>query len=206
MVSRDIEARGIRDARVLQAMLEVPRHAFVSEAQLDVAYDDMPLPIGEGQTISQPYVVARMAAVLALTPVDRVLEVGTGCGYAAAVLSRIAREVFSIERLPTLAARATATLRSLGYSNVTVRQGDGTLGWPEHAPYSAITLAAAGPEIPPALVEQLEVGGRLLMPLGTEAAQQLTRVTRRSPSGFVTEAFDDVRFVPLVGASGFHRE
>ncbi len=203
MVSRDIEARGVREAAVLAAMLEVPRHVFVPEDEREHAYDDMPLPIGEGQTISQPYVVARMAEVLALGSDDRVLELGTGCGYAAAVMSRIVREVFSLERLEHLSARAAATLGALGYTNIHLRVGDGSLGWPDAAPFSAITVAAAGPEIPPALLEQLELGGRLVMPVGTEHAQRLTRVTRRTSGHFVTEGFDDVRFVPIIGAAGF---
>jgi protein-L-isoaspartate(D-aspartate) O-methyltransferase len=197
--------RGIRDRHVLAAMAEVPREAFVPPALQSAAYDDSALPIDYGQTISQPFVVALMLEAAALGRADRVLDVGTGSGYAAAVMSRIVRHVYTIERVAALAARAETRLASLGYVNVTVATGDGTLGWPEHAPFDAIVVAAGGrPEAPPALVEQLATGGRLVIPLGYEAdTQELVRLTRE-PRGYLRrESLGDVRFVPLVGAGGW---
>lgn len=208
MIRRHLEARGIRDSLVLAAMRDVPREAFVLPQLADQAYDDVALPIGERQTISQPYIVALMAAALRLAPTDRVLEVGTGSGYAAAVLARIAREVFSVERVALLGARAAATLRELGVANVRVVLGDGTLGLPEHAPYDAIVVAAGGPHVPPALLAQLSRGGRLVMPVGDErTSQRLVRVTL-DPDGRTPqiEPLCDVRFIPLVGAQGWESE
>ena len=196
MVRAQIAARGIRDARVLEAMRAVPREEFVPEPLREHAYDDEPLPIGDGQTISQPYIVAAMLEALGLTGRERVLEVGAGSGYAAALLGRLAREVWALELVPSLARGAAAALERAGAHNVHVSCADGTMGLPGHAPYDAILVSAAGPEIPPALVEQLAVGGRLVIPVGIED-QRLFHVTRRD-SGIVTEPGERVRFVPLV--------
>jgi protein-L-isoaspartate(D-aspartate) O-methyltransferase len=205
MVREQVESRGIRDPRVIHAMNEVPREAFLPEDAAEFAYQDSPLPIAEGQTISQPYIVALMTAALEIDPDDRVLEIGTGSGYAAAVLSRIAAEVYTVERHGALADDARRALDSLGYDNVHVLHGDGTLGWPDHAPYDAIVVAAGGPEVPPALIEQLAVGGRLVIPIGpTPRLQELVRVTRVSADEVVREELGGVRFVPLVGAAGWN--
>jgi protein-L-isoaspartate(D-aspartate) O-methyltransferase len=197
MVARQLAARDIRDRRVLDAMRDVPRHVFVATEQAAEAYADYPLYIGHGQTISQPYIVAYMVEQLRLTPESRVLEIGTGCGYHTAVLARVAAHVYSVEIVDALARRARATLDELGITNVMITVRDGTKGWPEHAPYDAITVAAATHEVPPALVEQLEVGGRLIIPLGEEEFQTLRLVTKQA-HGVVDEALVDVRFVPLV--------
>jgi protein-L-isoaspartate(D-aspartate) O-methyltransferase len=207
MVATQIAARGIDDPAVLAAMREVPREAFLTPELLEFAYEDSPLPIEEGQTISQPYIVALMCAALRLRPADRVLEVGTGSGYAAAVLARIAREVFTIERHGHLAEIAAARLHEFGITNVSVQHGDGTLGWPEHAPYDAIVVAAGGPMVPEPLLDQLAVGGRLVIPIGEgRACQQLVRITRETADQFVREELGDVRFVPLIGAEGWSGE
>jgi protein-L-isoaspartate(D-aspartate) O-methyltransferase len=207
MVARQIEGRGLTDPAILAAMREVPREAFVSEKHRQFAYDDGPLPIPEGQTISQPYVVALMIQMLHLKPEDRVLEIGTGSGYAAAILSRIASEVHTVERMEALVEYARQNLAAVGYENVFVHQGDGTLGWPEHAPYDAIIVAAGGPDIPPALKDQLAVGGRLVMPVGSEQrAQRLVRLTRLEEDEFERENLSHVRFVPLIGEQGWEKE
>ncbi|HEX9943154.1 MAG TPA: protein-L-isoaspartate(D-aspartate) O-methyltransferase [Thermoanaerobaculia bacterium] len=207
MVDRQIARRGVRDRRVLEAMRKVPREVFVPENLAEFAYDDTPLPIGEGQTISQPYVVALMAEALELGPGDKVLEIGAGSGYAAAVLSRMAREVYAIERHESLARQARERMRRLGYSNVHIVQGDGTLGWPEHAPYDAIAVAAGGPEVPQALLDQLADGGRLVIPIGPDPrTQSLVRVRHRTNGGYVREDLGAVRFVPLIGAQGWQEE
>jgi protein-L-isoaspartate(D-aspartate) O-methyltransferase len=204
MVQDQIAARGVRDAAVLAAMRRIPRECFVGTAQADAAYDDGPLPIGEGQTISQPYVVAVMTQALRLEPGDRVLEIGTGSGYAAAILSLIAAEVYTIERIESLAKRARARLAELGYANVHVRYGDGTLGWPEHAPYDGIVVTAGGPDVPPSLLRQMAVGGRLVMPVGPQPRfQRLVRVVRTGEQTWDREALEDVAFVPLVGVEGW---
>lgn len=203
MVERHIAQRGITDARVLAALSSVPREAFVSRDLAPFAYDDAPLPIGDGQTISQPYIVALTADALQLTANDRVLDVGTGSGYAAAVLSRIGREVFSVERVASLCHSASERLSELGYDNIHVHCGDGTLGWADHAPYDAIAVGAVGPHPPPALLEQLVVGGRLVMPIGPDGSQTLMRLTRTRVDDYSEEALVDVRFVPLIGAQGF---
>jgi protein-L-isoaspartate(D-aspartate) O-methyltransferase len=204
MVERQLADRGIVDPRVLAAMAKVPRERFVAAGQASLAYRDGPLPIGEGQTISQPYVVARMTEALALRPTDRVLEIGTGSGYAAAVLAEIAAEVYTIERIPVLAERARARLAELGYATVHVLTGDGTLGWPEHAPYDAIVATAGGPRAPQALLDQLAIGGRLVMPVGPDPyEQQLVRIVRASADGYEHEALEPVAFVPLIGAQGW---
>jgi protein-L-isoaspartate(D-aspartate) O-methyltransferase len=200
MVTRQLAARGIRDERVLAAMREVPREEFVSPVYAGSAYDDGPLPIECGQTISQPYIVALMAEALQLRPQDRVLEVGTGSGYAAAVLSRLTREVYTVERHGKLADSARERLARLGYANVRVLHGDGLRGWPEHAPFDAISVAAGGRDVPPALAEQLAPDGRLVIPVGPDdGLQQLVRVRRRANgSGLDREDLADVRFVPLL--------
>jgi protein-L-isoaspartate(D-aspartate) O-methyltransferase len=204
MVRGQVESRGIRDPGVIRAMTEVPREAFVPEDQAEFAYRDSPLPIAEGQTISQPYIVALMTAALEIGPGDRVLEIGTGSGYAAAVLSRIAGEVYTVERHGPLAEGARQALESLRYDNVHVLHGDGTLGWPEHAPFDAIVVAAGGPEVPKALRDQLAVGGRLVIPVGpTPRLQELVRVTRVSANEYAREEMGGVRFVPLVGEAGW---
>jgi protein-L-isoaspartate(D-aspartate) O-methyltransferase len=201
MVERDIVRRGIRDERVLAAMRKVPRERFVS-VELDVrAYEDGPLPIGHGQTISQPYIVALMAEALALTSGDRVLEIGTGSGYAAAVMSELVAQVYSVERHEPLARAAELRFQALGYRNIAVRLGDGTLGWPEAAPFSAISVAAGGAHVPRPLLDQLALGGRLVIPIGeTPERQELLRVTRHGPHDYRRESLGSVVFVPLVGA------
>lgn len=207
MVARQIEGRGITDPAILAAMREVPREGFVSEKYWKFAYDDGPLPILEGQTISQPYVVALMIQMLYLKPEDRVLEIGTGSGYAAAVLSRIASEVYTVERFESLVHYARQNLAALSYENVHVHLGDGTLGWPENAPYDAIIVAAGGPQIPGALKEQLAIGGRLVMPVGSEQrAQRLERMIRLGEDDYEHEKLSHVRFVPLIGEQGWEKE
>jgi protein-L-isoaspartate(D-aspartate) O-methyltransferase len=196
MVSSQLEANGIQDARVLEAMRRVPRHRFVPDELHDRAHGDHPLPIGQGQTISQPYIVAYMTEAAQLRPGDRVLEIGTGSGYQAAVLAEIAREVFSVEILPELADGARRVLAELGYANVSVRTGDGYAGWAEHAPFDAILVTAAPDHIPPALVEQLRVGRRMIIPVGRGEQEML--VVTRTESGMVRESVFPVRFVPLV--------
>jgi protein-L-isoaspartate(D-aspartate) O-methyltransferase len=203
MVERQIRARGVRDPRVLEAMRSVPREAFVSAELAELAYDDRPLPIEAGQTISQPYVVAWMTEALELEPTDRALEIGTGSGYAAAVLAGIAKQVYTIERHAELADLARERLAQLGLHNVEVRCGDGTLGWSEHAPFDAIVVAAGGPELPRALLDQLAIGGRLVMPVGDGRAQQLVRVTRVAANDYRREDLGAVQFVPLIGEQGW---
>lgn len=200
MVRRQIARRGVSDARVLEAMATVPRERFVAPHLASRAYHDRPLPILEGQTVSQPYIVALMAEALELSASDRVLEVGAGCGYAAAVLAQMASAVFTVERHASLAEEARDRLAELGYRNVRVRHGDGTEGWPEHAPYDAVAVAAGGPRVPPALRDQLRPGGRLVIPLGDADGQRLVRERRRADGSFAQEELGRVRFVPLVGA------
>ena len=207
MVAQQIEGRGLSDPAVLAAMRQVPREAFVAEQYRAFAYDDGPLPLIEGQTISQPYVVALMIESLRISSGARVLEIGTGSGYAAAILSRIAGQVYSVERLKGLVDLARSNLRSLGYDNVHVLHGDGTLGWPEHAPYDGMIVAAGGPKVPQALKEQLVIGGRLVIPVGAEQrAQRLVRVTRDGEDHYSLETLSHVRFVPLIGAQGWKKE
>jgi protein-L-isoaspartate(D-aspartate) O-methyltransferase len=203
MVRTQIALRGIRDERVLAAMRTVPRHKFVPGHMLGAAYRDSPLPIGEGQTISQPYIVAYMTAELHLTGTEKVLEVGTGSGYQAAILGELASEVITVERLPGLAEEAREILLTLGYDNVHVKVGDGTMGWPDEAPYDAIIVTAAGPEVPEPLQWQLADGGRLLAPIGPRWTQQLIRV-RRADDEFFSESLLGVAFVPLIGEHGWH--
>jgi protein-L-isoaspartate(D-aspartate) O-methyltransferase len=202
MLDSQIRARDVRDARVLEAIRKVPRHLFVEEALRDRAYLDKALPIGEKQTISQPYMVAAMSEALELEPRDRVLEIGTGSGYQTAVLAELAESVFSVERITTFVSRARSRLESLGYYNVLIKVGDGTIGWSEHAPYDAILVTAAAPQIPRPLLDQLKLGGRLVMPLGPEDAQMLVRV-RRDEDGFREEALGECRFVKLIGRHGW---
>jgi protein-L-isoaspartate(D-aspartate) O-methyltransferase len=199
MIQDQIMARGIRDPRVLEALRKIPRHRFVPPEMQAYAYDDTPLPIGLGQTISQPYVVAFMTEALELKPQDRVLEIGTGSGYQAAVLSLLAREVYSMEIVEPLGREAEARLEQMGYRNVHVRVGNGYRGWPEAAPFDAIIVTAAPPDVLPALLEQLRVGGRMLVPVG-RYAQDLLRL-RRTAKGIERENLLPVRFVPMVEES-----
>jgi protein-L-isoaspartate(D-aspartate) O-methyltransferase len=207
MVERNIAARGVQDELVLEAMRKVPRELFLPKNLREFAYEDSPLPIAGEQTISQPYIVAFMAEALLLRGGEKVLEIGAGSGYAAAVLSEIAADVYTVERLGQLADKAAATLADLGCDNVHVLRGDGTKGWPEHAPYDAIVVAAGGPQIPESLKEQLKVGGRLVIPVGEDQrAQELVRVTRISRDTYRSEDIADVRFVPLIGEEGWLAE
>lgn len=204
MVENQILGRGIRAPLVVTAMSRVPRERFVSADLVDSAYDDGPLPIGHGQTISQPYIVGLMAEALDLSGGDVVLDIGTGSGYAAAVLASIAARVYSVERVPELAESATRTLSGEGYNNVVVRCGDGTLGWPEQAPFDGICVAAGAPVVPEALKQQLRVGGHLVIPVGSaHTIQSLRRITRLSETEFRTSTLCDVRFVPLLGEQGW---
>jgi protein-L-isoaspartate(D-aspartate) O-methyltransferase len=197
MVEEQLRARDIRQPRVLEAMREVPRHLFVPESVRPRAYDDSPLPIGFDQTISQPYIVAFMTQALNVESSHRVLEIGTGSGYQAAVLSLLAGRVYTIEIVAPLAARARGTLADLGYRNVEVRTGNGYLGWPEHAPYDRIMVTAAPDQVPPALVQQLKIGGLMAIPVGT-VTQQL-QILRRTPTAMETLSTLPVRFVPMTG-------
>jgi len=204
MIERQIRARGIRDRAILAALETVPREAFVPPEHQHAAYQDSPLPIPGRQTISQPYVVARMMRALRLQPDDCVLEVGSGSGYATALLSRIVREVHGVERHEELVAYARERLQKLGYDNVHIHHGDGTMGWPAAAPYDAIMVSASGPEVPPALREQLAAGGRLVMPIGHASdLQSLLLVQRTGPDAFQHKDLGGVRFVPLIGEQGW---
>lgn len=204
MVSEQLARRGIHDARVLAAMGIVRRECFVPAALRQIAYADRALPIERGQTISQPFIVALMLQLAEIAPADRVLDIGTGSGYAAAVASRLAAQVVGIERLPTLARRARARLAALGFGNVEVLAGDGSLGWPEKAPFDAILVAAAAPAVPAALQAQLAPGGRLVIPVGAaDAMFQRLLVIHRVDDGFTQRDVDSVSFVPLVGAQGW---
>jgi len=205
MVQRQIAGRGVRSEKVLDAMRKVPRERFLPKGEGVWAYDDNPLPIGDGQTISQPYVVAYMTEALLLEGGEKVLEVGTGSGYAAAILAEIAAEVYTIERIEGLATMASQVLDDLGYANVHVRHGDGTLGWPEQAPFDGIVVTAAGPKAPQTLKQQLKIGGRLVIPVGeSKWYQQVVRITRVAEAEFETEDLLPVRFVPLIGEEGWH--
>lgn len=203
MVDTQIARRGVRNRRVLDALRTVPRERFVPEHLAEFSYQDTPLPIAEEQTISQPFVVALMAEALELAPGAKVLEIGAGSGYAAAVLGRIAREVWAVERHESLARQAAERLADLGYANVHVVHGDGTLGLPEHAPYDGIVVAAGGPEVPRALLGQLAPGGRLVIPVGPDPRTQSLLRMRRTEHGFVRENLGGVRFVPLIGEQGW---
>jgi len=199
MVRQDIAGRGISDPKVLKALRTVPRHRFVPPAYRRQAYADHPLPIGEGQTISQPYVVALMTEALELRGEERVLEIGTGSGYQAAVLSEIVPEVYSIEIIPPLATRSRATLKAAGYEGVQVKTGDGYEGWPEKAPFDAIIITAAANHVPPPLIDQLKVGGRLILPLGQTTHMQILTLVTKEAEKLVVDQMGGVRFVPMVG-------
>ena len=198
-----LQAKGIHDLGVLRAVSLVPRHRFVPESVKHRAYEDTALPIGGGQTISQPWVQARYIEVLGLTGRENVLEVGTGSGYQTALLALLADRVFSVERVPELTREAQKIMQELGLKNVTIMGGDGTLGWRPYAPYDAILVAAASPEVPRPLLEQLAVGGRLVIPIGDREKQVLHLVTRRDQGTYQTTTLGDVRFVPLIGEHGF---
>jgi protein-L-isoaspartate(D-aspartate) O-methyltransferase len=197
MVSQQLEARGLSDPRVLAAMGKVPRHEFVPERLRDAAYEDRPLPIGSGQTISQPYIVAAMSELARLDASSRVLEIGTGSGYQAAVLAELAGEVFTIEIVEELAASADATLDALGYTGIHVRQGDGYRGWPEEAPFDAVVVTAAPPRVPQPLLDQLKLGGRMVIPVGSW--DQSLEVHEKTATGIERKVIFPVRFVPMVG-------
>jgi protein-L-isoaspartate(D-aspartate) O-methyltransferase len=207
MVASQVSARGVRSETVLSAMRKVPRERFLPGGLAEFAYEDSPLPIDAEQTISQPYIVAFMTEALALRGGEKVLEIGAGSGYAAAILGETAGEVYTIERIEELAKSAAATLADLDYRNVEVRHGDGTLGWPEQAPFDGIIVAAGGPTVPESLKQQLKIGGRMVIPVGKDKSiQELIRITRISEDEFQTEDLADVRFVPLVGAEGWEAE
>jgi protein-L-isoaspartate(D-aspartate) O-methyltransferase len=200
MVESQIQRRGVTDVRVLDAMRTVPRERFVPEDAAGRAYDDTPLSIGSGQTISQPYIVGYMTEALEVRPMDRVLEIGTGSGYQAAVLGLLAREVYTVEIVPELAAEASAILRELGYSNVTVREGDGYAGWPEHAPFDRIMVTAAPDEIPQPLIDQLAPGGRLVIPVGAQGETQWMTIVEKTAGGVAERRTIPVQFVPFTRA------
>lgn len=202
MVASQLRRRGIRDQRVLEAMARVPRHEFIDTRLREHAYDDEPVSIGEGQTVSQPFMVAYMLEALQVEPDSRVLEIGTGTGYQAALLAELAREVVSVERHPALAEAARENLERLGYHNVTVIEADGSQGWAEGAPYDRIIVAAAAPNVPTSLLEQLADGGKLIAPVGSPEAQETTLVEKRGIR-LKTTRLDGCRFVPLIGAEGF---
>ncbi len=207
MIEHQLIARGLRDQTVLNAVGAVQREEFIPSDLVELAYSDSPLPIAASQTISQPYIVALMTAALELKPDERVLEVGTGSGYAAAVLSKIAKEVYTIERHKILADTARKRLEELGYENIQVLYGDGTLGWPEHAPFDAIVVTAGGPDVPETLKRQMAIGGRLVIPVGAFLhVQQLLRIRRISEDEYKEEDLGGVRFVPLIGAAGWEDE
>ncbi len=203
MVEKDIEGRGISDARVIEVMRKVPRHLFVQDTLRSRAYEDFPLPIGEDQTISQPYMVALMTQSLKLKGSESVLEVGTGSGYQTAVLAELCARVYSMERIPSLAGKARKTLDSMGYRNVLVRLSDGTMGWDEYAPYDRILVAAGAPGVPIPLVEQLAEGGMMVIPVGGDYSQTLTRVRKGKNGQLTEEKMDGCVFVKLVGKHGW---
>ena len=208
MVDSQIRSRGVRDERVLRAMEKIPRHLFIDEGLIDQAYNDNPLPIGEKQTISQPYIVALMTEALELKGREKVLELGTGSGYEAAILAELADRVFTIERIASLAQKARKLLESLNYYNVVIRVGDGTYGWREESPFDAIAVSAGSPSIPRMLVEQLAIGGRLVIPVGSRYSQSLIKLTRLSenPDDVKREDLGGCRFVNLIGEHGWKVE
>ena len=203
MVERQLRQRGIHDERVLAAMMKVPRHEFISRQSWGEAYADHPVPIGEQQTTSQPYMIAAMVQAAQIRPEDRVLEIGAGSGYQTAVLAELASQVFAVERYPSLVETAHKTLERLGYRNVKIVAGDGSLGLPEAMPFDAIIVSAAAPRVPPALMEQLAPGGRLLIPVGDTNQQVLQRVRRDQQGNIMVQTLEGCRFVPLIGQQGF---
>jgi protein-L-isoaspartate(D-aspartate) O-methyltransferase len=203
MVQDQIARRGVADPSVLSAMNTVPRHAFVPEQMKKSAYQDNPLPIGEGQTISQPYIVGLMTEAAKINPNSKVLEIGTGSGYAAAILAQIAKEVYTIERIAPLAQQAEKIIQELRYKNIHVYTGDGTLGLPEHAPFDAIVVTAGAPVIPHSFLDQLKVGGRVIIPVGDALNQRLLRLTKTPKNNYTEEVIELVRFVPLIGEEGW---
>jgi protein-L-isoaspartate(D-aspartate) O-methyltransferase len=205
MVEEQLVPRGIRDARVLQVMTEVPRHYFVDSALASQAYSDNALPIGERQTLSQPYIVARMLQLLELRGGEAVLEIGTGTGYQTALLARLAAKVYSVERLPSLVRKAAQRLQGMGARNVAFRHGDGSLGWPEFAPYDRVLVSAGAPRVPDALRQQLATGGILVIPVGDASVQRLEVWRRHEPDRWTTERHGDCRFVPLVGRDAWEK-
>ncbi len=205
MVQNQLVSRGIKDSRVLDAMRRVPRHLFVENSAQENAYDDMALPLSMGQTISQPYMVAIMTELLDLQGDEKVLEIGTGSGYQAAILAELSKEVFTIERISLLAEDAKQRLHSLNYDNVHVKVGDGTLGWPDASPFDRIIITAAAPKIPDPLMEQLATGGILVIPVGSRYSQQLLRI-RKSAEGMIQEYHTPCVFVPLIGEHGWRKE
>ncbi|TRO83846.1 protein-L-isoaspartate(D-aspartate) O-methyltransferase [Trichloromonas acetexigens] len=206
MVDRQLKARGIKDPRVLAAVGQIPRHLFVEDAFASQAYGDFPLPIGEKQTISQPYMVGLMSEALLLTGKEKVLEIGTGSGYQAAVLAKLAGRVFSVERIPALARRARRILDGIGCGSVNIKVTDGTLGWEEEAPFDAIVVTAGAPSVPDCYLRQLAIGGRLVIPVGDMGVQVLKRITRVGENNFSEEQLVDCRFVPLLGKLGWREE
>jgi len=206
MVEQQIEARGIHDQRVLEAMLKVPRHLFVEPGLKSHAYSDASLPIGHKQTISQPYMVAAMSAALELKGDERILEIGTGSGYQTAILSLLAKRVYSIERISALAGRARRMLDQLVMSNVNIKVGDGTIGWKDQAPFDGILVAAGAPDVPQEYLQQLDFGGRLVLPVGDREQQILLRVTRLEDGRFKREQLMGCRFVPLIGEQGWQAD
>lgn len=206
MVEQQVTSRGIKTQQVINALLEVPRHLFVEAGLQDQAYSDFPLPIGHKQTISQPFIVAFMTEALQLSGGERVLEIGTGSGYQAAILSKIARYVYTVERVADLARIARRALDSIGAYNVHIRVNDGTCGWEDQAPFDAIITTAGAPSVPETLKQQLEIGGRLVIPVGTLGQQTLYRITRTSNDNFEEEELLDCRFVPLIGKHGWQSE
>nr|NGY95828.1 Protein-L-isoaspartate O-methyltransferase 2 [Neochlamydia sp. AcF84] len=203
MVRTQLLARGITDPATLEAMRHVPRHLFVPASMQEDAYEDRPLPIGEGQTISQPFIVALMNQLAEITPDSIVLDIGTGSGYAAAVAAYTAQEVYTVEFLPNLAHAAQECFKQLAYLSIHCKVADGSLGWPEHAPYDAIIVAAGAPAIPQTLIKQLKIGGRLIIPVGDSFSQLLLRLRKTSEETYAQETFEPVRFVPLIGKEGW---
>lgn len=206
MVDGQIIARGIKDPKVIDAMLKVPRHIFVEEAMADQAYNDRPLPIGEKQTISQPYMVALMTELLQLTGKEKVLEIGTGSGYQAAILAMLASRVYTMERIRDLAMKARKSLDSQGFLNINIKISDGTMGWKDEAPFDAILVTAGAPNVPVELTDELTVGGRLVIPVGDQFEQVLFRITKREDGTLAEEQITGCRFVKLIGRHGWNSE
>lgn len=204
MVLYQLASRGIKNSAVLTAMEKVPRHHFVPAALQHIAYSDSPLPIGEEQTISQPYIVALMAEYANITPQGRLLEIGTGSGYSAAVLAEMCTTVYTVERLASLSLTAQRHLQELGYTNISCLVGDGTLGWPDHAPYDSIIVTAGAPAVPETLRSQLAIGGTLIIPVGDSTLQHLIKIYRHSADKYTEQQIEAVRFVPLIGKEGWH--